>query len=125
MPGINIIGAGPGNRALLTSEAQQAIERSQCLIGDKRVIEPYLSSGKTIYCSGSPEEILRYIASWGETEELAVLVSGDVGFYSLAKKILEQTLGDETRGSDEKHGAAHRVKLFAESAHCSIFAPNC
>jgi len=89
MPGINIIGCGPGNTELLTAEAKKAVERSCCLIGDKRMLVPYENSGKQIFHSGSPEEIIRYLEAVGHNEEVAVLVSGDVGFYSLTKKLLE------------------------------------
>lgn len=35
---VNIVGIGPGNPELLTNQARQAIEESNILIGDKRML---------------------------------------------------------------------------------------
>ena len=38
---VNIIGIGPGNTELLTKEAALAIEQSNILIGDSRMLSDY------------------------------------------------------------------------------------
>ena len=82
---IYLIGTGPGNPDLLTVQAKRAIEASTLLVGDKRMLEPFEGTGKELVRTYRRDEICRLAAS--RTEEdgpMAVLVSGDVGFFSLA-----------------------------------------
>lgn len=100
---VNIVGIGPGNENSMTKEAVQAIEQSACLIGDKRVVTPFENLGKSILHSSSVKDIKNYLKDYGENHddyaknsEVSILVSGDVGFYSLAKSFLEdkETIGE-------------------------------
>ena len=70
---VNVIGIGPGNPNLLTGEARQAIAESTILAGDKRMVGQF----------GSGKKVCPTI----KLAELGILVSGDVGFFSLAKTI--------------------------------------
>lgn len=85
---VNIIGIGPGNPELLTGAARQAIARSNILIGDKRMLSAFAENNKKIYDTIKTSEIAAIAAEADPAQdELAVLVSGDVGFFSLAKTI--------------------------------------
>ena len=84
---VNIVGIGPGNPELLTAAARQAIEQSNILIGDKRMLAAFANENKTIYATIKVAEIVEAIQKAQATDEVAVLVSGDVGFFSLAKTI--------------------------------------
>lgn len=84
---VNIVGIGPGNPELLTAAARQAIEKSNILIGDKRMLAAFADEGKTIYPTIKTSEIVEIAQKAQATDEIAVLVSGDVGFFSLAKTI--------------------------------------
>lgn len=44
---VNIVGIGPGNPELLTNQARQAIEESNILIGDKRMLAAF-GAGKRL-----------------------------------------------------------------------------
>jgi precorrin-6Y C5,15-methyltransferase (decarboxylating) len=88
MPRINIIGIGPGDQGSLTQEAENAIRRSKGLLGDKRVVAPFAESGKSIVYSSNAGEIAGYLQTCDDQEEVSILVSGDVGFYSLTKNLL-------------------------------------
>lgn len=82
---IYIIGIGPGNPALLTGQARAAIDASPVLVGDKRMLAPFASAGKRLVATYKRDEICRLAASLpDDAGPLAVLVSGDVGFFSLA-----------------------------------------
>lgn len=85
---VNIIGIGPGNPELLTGAARQAIAESNILIGDKRMLSSFADASKKIYDTIKTSDIVA-IASQADAAKdvLAVLVSGDVGFFSLAKTI--------------------------------------
>lgn len=89
---INIIGMGPGNLLQQTREAAEAIEESQYLIGDRRILTGLSYPDKVQHMTthvGQIMEILRALSSVDQSRiEVAILLSGDVGFYSLAKSLL-------------------------------------
>lgn len=84
---VNIVGIGPGNTELLTAAARQAIEKSNILIGDKRMLADFADENKIIHPTIKVAEIVEAIQKADAMDEVAVLVSGDVGFFSLAKTI--------------------------------------
>lgn len=85
---VNIIGIGPGNPELLTAAAVQAIRDSNILIGDKRMLAAFADADKKIYDTIKTADIVQIAAEADpENDRVAVLVSGDVGFFSLAKTI--------------------------------------
>lgn len=85
---VNIVGIGPGNPDLLTGEAHQAIAASNILLGDKRMLSAFADSRKTVYDTIKTSAIAEVAAKADPAKDvLAVLVSGDVGFFSLAKTI--------------------------------------
>lgn len=85
---VNIVGIGPGNPDLLTGEAHQAIAASNILLGDKRMLSAFADSSKTVYDTIKTSAIAEVAAKADPARDvLAVLVSGDVGFFSLAKTI--------------------------------------
>lgn len=89
---INIIGMGPGNALQQTREALQAIEGSHYLIGDKRILTELPYPDKIQYIATHAHkvmELLKSLSSEGRPGMMvSILVSGDVGFYSLAKSLL-------------------------------------
>lgn len=85
-----LVGIGMGNPDTLTIQAQKTIESCQLLIGAKRMIAPFSALGIPTFCSFLPEEIAAYLNDHPEVSRAAVLFSGDVGFYSGARALLEQ-----------------------------------
>lgn len=84
---VNIVGIGPGNPELLTGQASQAIAASNILIGDKRMLAAF-GAGKRLFDTIKTAEIAEICQSADAAQDtVAVLVSGDVGFFSLAKTI--------------------------------------
>lgn len=84
---VNIVGIGPGNPKLLTGAAREAIEQSTILIGDKRMLANF-ASGKRTYDTIKTAEICKVCGEAdADKDVVSVLVSGDVGFFSLAKTI--------------------------------------
>ncbi|MCQ2372925.1 MAG: precorrin-6y C5,15-methyltransferase (decarboxylating) subunit CbiE, partial [Phascolarctobacterium sp.] len=85
---VNIVGIGPGNPELLTGAAKAAIAQSNILIGDKRMLAAFGDASKKSYETIKTAEIAEIAAKADpEKDVVAVLVSGDVGFFSLAKTI--------------------------------------
>ncbi|MEE0420562.1 MAG: precorrin-6A reductase [Lachnospiraceae bacterium] len=86
---ISLVGIGMGRHENMTMEARKACIQAQVLIGARRMLETVQELGKPTFISYKPDEIKEYIESHPEYERIAILLSGDVGFYSGAKKLLE------------------------------------
>jgi precorrin-6Y C5,15-methyltransferase (decarboxylating) len=86
---IFLVGAGPGDGALLTREAGEAITGSRCVIGAPRLLEAAaaLIGEKPRRALVDPLEILRFIEGCSPGV-FSVLLSGDPGFYSGARKLI-------------------------------------
>ncbi|MEG1524588.1 MAG: precorrin-6y C5,15-methyltransferase (decarboxylating) subunit CbiE [Clostridia bacterium] len=82
MKTVYIVGMGM-NRQTITAEGMHAIERADALIGAKRMVESFANLGKTLFVSYQPDTVAAWIAQH-TGNNYAVLVSGDVGFYSAA-----------------------------------------
>ncbi|MCD7873539.1 MAG: precorrin-6y C5,15-methyltransferase (decarboxylating) subunit CbiE, partial [Acidaminococcaceae bacterium] len=94
---VNIVGIGPGNPELLTNQARRAIEESNILIGDKRMLAAF-DTGKRLFDTIKTSEIAEICQKAdAEKDVVAVLVSGDVGFFSLAKTITGKLTDCECR----------------------------
>lgn len=83
---INIVGTGPGGRAFLTLGGLAAVERAGLLIGAPRLLEAFPEASCEKRACVSVEEVARHVRESGQ-EHICVLVSGDAGFYSAAKKL--------------------------------------
>ncbi|HIU64815.1 MAG TPA: precorrin-6y C5,15-methyltransferase (decarboxylating) subunit CbiE [Candidatus Avacidaminococcus intestinavium] len=81
---VNIVGIGPGNPQLLTKAADEVIKQSKILIGDSRMIAFYEDTVKKTFTTISPIEINNILKTLPGNDEASILVSGDVGFFSLA-----------------------------------------
>lgn len=110
---VHIAGIGPGNPELLTGEVRQLIDRCTLLIGNERMIEPFAAPGKRLVATTKPAEILKLLEEAASTERAAVLVSGDVGFYSLAQS-LEAKL---PAGTCHRHCGISSLSYFAARLH--------
>ena len=60
------------------------------------MLQAVKTEGKAVFESYKPDEIAAYLAEHPQYETAAVLLSGDIGFYSGAKKLydaIERTEG--------------------------------
>ena len=89
-----IIGTGCGDEGL-TMKAVKALSESEHIIGARRMIEDIGSfdkagiKDKKIFVSYDKDEISRYIKD-NEPDSVALLYSGDIGFYSGAAGIVDK-----------------------------------
>ncbi|HIU44571.1 MAG TPA: precorrin-6A reductase [Candidatus Ventrousia excrementavium] len=88
VPEVAIVGIGPGSRSAMTREVCDAIDSADCLIGAARMLRSASRPGQSTFDAISPQSIAQYIASHPEHRRFAVLLSGDTGFFSGAKKLL-------------------------------------
>lgn len=93
---VSLIGIGTGSKNGFTAEALQACRKAEVLIGAGRMVEAAVSAGQECYLSCRAEEIAAYIKEHPEYRKVAVVFSGDIGFYSGAEK-LKNMLKDSSR----------------------------
>lgn len=86
---ISIVGIGMGREENMTVEARQACLDAQLLFGAPRMLKTAERWGKPVMAAYRPEEIRDYLKCHPQYERVAVLLSGDVGFYSGAGKLLK------------------------------------
>ncbi len=84
---VTIVGIGMDGDKTLTREAAAAIDEAQLLIGAGRMLLPFAHTGKPAIESFISEKTARLVEESGY-EKIAVLVSGDCGFYSAAGSLL-------------------------------------
>ncbi len=108
MAEVTIIGAGLGTKKTVTMEGWQAIQEAQVLIGAERILRTFDDGTKITYTAYLPHDIQKLVDAHN-AQRIAVLVSGDSGFYSGAKK-LTQVL------------QAHQVRFISGISALSYFA---
>lgn len=87
-----------GNLSGLTGAANSAIAESDILFGAKRLLDSIAPAGKQAVAVYQPQEIKAALSGLPETKVAAVLLSGDIGFYSGAKRIVEAFPEDNVVG---------------------------
>ncbi len=91
---VDLIGIGMGGAGQLTRQGEERLSRAQAVAGAKRPLESVkpIIAGKPVLSSYDGKEIAKWFASFPQPFYGAVVLSGDVGFYSGAaamKKELE------------------------------------
>ena len=82
----------PGN---LTIQGKETVEKADLIIGARRMADAVRLSHQDVFYEYRSSEIAQYIAEHPEYERIVIALSGDVGFYSGAKKLLD-LLGTDT-----------------------------
>ena len=84
---MTVAGIGPGSGETMTGEVCRAIEEADCVIGAERMLS-VARPGQSTFAAIKPEVIADYIRNHREFHNFVVVMSGDVGFFSGAKKLL-------------------------------------
>lgn len=87
-PHITLLGIGMGGEGTLTIEGKKSLEKAELLIGAKRIADSVKMPHHTVVYEYDSERIFAYIKEHPQYEKIVVALSGDVGFYSGAKKLL-------------------------------------
>ena len=87
-PKVTVVGIGPGSLAAMTQQARQAIGAADCIVGAQRMTEQTAEPDQAVFHAIAPQDIAQTIRSHPEFSRFAVVMSGDVGFYSGTKKLL-------------------------------------
>lgn len=84
---IYLVSIGTGSLSMQTRAAGEIFKKADAFIGAARMLEVVKDTGKPVFASYKNQEILDWILEHPEYERIAILFSGDVGFYSGAKKL--------------------------------------
>lgn len=95
-PHVSIVSLGPGSRGTMTADAETAIRNADCLIGAQRMLDAAAAPGQARYSAIAPQAIADFITAYREYRRFAVVMSGDAGFFSGAKKLLPLLKGCRT-----------------------------
>ena len=90
---IRIVGAGPGSAGYLTGEGGLVIKNSRVLVGGKRILDALsIPSERRVELppDGMAAAVVKVLERESAEGEVTLVVSGDPGFYSLAKKVAER-----------------------------------
>ena len=94
-PHVTLLGIGMGSQETLTIQGKEAVEKADLIIGARRMADAVRLSHQDVFYEYRSNEIARYITEHPEYERIVIALSGDVGFYSGAKKLLD-LLGPDT-----------------------------
>ena len=87
-PRVTLAGIGPGSGEAMTGQVRRAIQEADCLIGARRMLEAAAWAQKPGQEAVSPRDIVRCIQERPDCRRFTVLLSGDTGFFSGAKRLL-------------------------------------
>lgn len=85
---ICLIGIGPGGADYLTAQAKTALESCDAVIGAQSVLRA-LSTRKPCFAQYQPQQIAELLETHPSIRRPAIVLRGDTGFFSGAKKLLE------------------------------------
>ena len=85
---VTLLGIGMGNLKDLTLAGKEACENADVILGAARMTEALSCFGKESLPIYQPEAVVEYIRDHPEKKCIVVAFSGDIGFYSGTKKLL-------------------------------------
>lgn len=88
-PKITLLGIGMGSPKMLTVQGQKTLEEADLIIGAQRMTDSVKRPGQDVLVEYKSQAIKEYIDAHPEYDRIVIVLSGDVGFYSGAKKLLE------------------------------------
>jgi precorrin-6Y C5,15-methyltransferase (decarboxylating) len=88
---ITIVGIGPGEREYMTEQAAEAVRNARVLLGGGRVLEA-IGSGLAarlveLPADGMADAVIGILEDEARLGDVTLAVSGDPGFYSLARRV--------------------------------------
>lgn len=88
MKKVRVVGLGPGNMDYLLPKGKRAIEKSEIIVGGTRQIQMFDNNFiEKISLDGRYKEVMDFLKSNCGKYDIAVVVSGDTGFYSLSSMV--------------------------------------
>ena len=130
-PHITLLGIGMGSPEMLTVQGKNSLDQADLLIGARRMVDSVKRPGQDVFVEYRSQEIKNYIDSHPEYDNVVIVLSGDVGFYSGAKKLLDvlqqnksgqNSLGSETAEQNEagQDSSVHNTAKSEIQVQCGI-----
>ncbi len=119
---IHIVGIGMGDPDNMTLGAIKAVEKSELIIGAKRMTDAVDTKGKAVYNEYRAIEIKKYIDSHFY-RKVAVLYSGDVCLYSGAVELCQLLEGYDVRVIQGVSSAAYMAsRMGIDRSQCKVIS---
>lgn len=93
---ITLVGIGMGSSGTFTEDGKNACRQADLIIGAKRLVDAAALSGQKVHYEYAADKIKEYIEAHPQYEHIVIALSGDVGFYSGARKLI-QVLGEDVK----------------------------
>ena len=89
---VTIVGCGPGSKKFITGYAMQQIINAEVLIGSRRLLALFPDADADTYVLSNNYKLLitRIVSLSKKKKKVVVLVSGDPGFFSYSKLIVDK-----------------------------------
>lgn len=122
---IVLAGIGMGAGGSMTEEVRKELQCADLIIGAKRMLEAVCVGMKkrlpAVFAAYDPVVISDYLREHPQYQHVTVALSGDVGFYSGAKKLMETLTGEITLlpGVSSLPYFAARLKTSWEDVKCA------
>lgn len=94
---VYLAGIGMGTKEGMTVQAKESLKGCDCMIGAKRLLEVVSDADCVCHAEYLPEKIEEYLRKHPQFCRIGIVLSGDAGFYSGAKKLEEVLNGSEER----------------------------
>lgn len=85
---VTLIGIGMGNLSNMTLEAYEDCQEADAILGAERMLECCRHLKKPMYAAYRQEDLKQYLDEHPEYTKTVILLSGDIGFYSGAKRLI-------------------------------------
>ncbi len=85
---VTLIGIGMGNASNMTIEAMRDCEEADAILGAARMLECCAHLNKPTFAAYRDAELKAWLDEHPEYVRTVILLSGDIGFYSGAKKLI-------------------------------------
>jgi|TARA_B100002003_G_scaffold149671_1_gene138725 precorrin-6y C5,15-methyltransferase (decarboxylating) CbiE subunit len=88
---IIIVGCGPGSKKFMTGQVSQYVKDADVLVGSRRLLSLFAGAEAVKYTlNRNYKQLITRIISLSRNKSVVVLVSGDPGFFSYAKLIVDK-----------------------------------
>ena len=87
-PHVVLLGIGMGSQKLLTVQGKNSLDQADLLIGARRMVDSVKRPGQDVFVEYRSQEIRDYIDAHPEYDNIVIVLSGDVGFYSGARRLI-------------------------------------
>lgn len=91
---VYIVGLGPGNKDYILPKAIEILNKSDKIIGFRRLITSLDSIDKEKIVINNLKEILSYLESYGQSNNIALVASGDPTFFGVSEYIAKNYPGN-------------------------------